>query len=122
MNGPAHQLAGAAVALAVTLNDDPEKTSPLHHPLAAIPTGAFLGKVPDWLEPALKNPNHRQFFHSILTLGLVGVGTYKIYQWEPKDNFEKIIRGLLLIGGVAYLSHLVLDATTRRSLPLVGNL
>ena len=44
----------------------------------------------------------------------------KIHQWEAEDDFERLLRGFLLVGGAAYLSHLALDAVTSRSLPLVG--
>ncbi len=120
MNGPTHQLAGAIAALVMTQNDTSEKACALHHPAAAIPIGAFLGKLPDMIEPALGNPNHRQFFHSIAVLGLLAAGMRKVYHWEPQDEVEKIIRGVLLVGGAAYLSHLALDALTSRSLPFVG--
>jgi membrane-bound metal-dependent hydrolase YbcI (DUF457 family) len=120
MNGPAHQLAGAVAAIAICTKDQEHKASPLHHPIAAGAVGALLGKLPDILEPALRNPHHRQFFHSFAMLGLVGWGVHKVHQWEPEDDFERLLRSLLLIGGVAYLSHLVLDALTSRSLPLVG--
>lgn len=92
----------------------------LHHPAAAIPIGAFLGKLPDMIELALGNPNHRQFFHSFVVLGLLATGMRKVYHWEPLGEVEKIIRGVLLVGGAAYLSHLALDALTSRSLPFVG--
>jgi len=120
MNGPTHQFAGAIAALVMTQNDTPEKSCALHHPAAAIPVGAFLGRLPDMIEPALGNPNHRQFFHSVVVLGLLAAGMRKVYHWEPQDEVEKIIRGVLLVGGTAYLSHLALDALTSRSLPFVG--
>ncbi|MBZ0071940.1 MAG: metal-dependent hydrolase [Gammaproteobacteria bacterium] len=120
MNGPTHQFAGAIAALVMTQNDTPEKSCALHHPAAAIPVGAFLGRLPDMIEPALGNPNHRQFFHSVVVLGLLAAGMRKVYHWEPQDEVEKIIRGVLLVGGAAYLSHLALDALTSRSLPFVG--
>lgn len=122
MNGPTHQFAGAIAAFVMTQNDASEKICALHHPAAAIPIGAFLGRLPDMIEPAFRNPNHRQFFHSITALGLLVTGMHKTYHWEPQDEFEKIVRGVLLIGGAAYLSHLALDALTSKSLPLVGRL
>jgi membrane-bound metal-dependent hydrolase YbcI (DUF457 family) len=72
------------------------------------------------IEPALGNPNHRQFFHSFVVLGSLSAGMHKVYHWEPQDEVEKIIRGVLLVGGAAYLSHLALDALASRSLPFVG--
>lgn len=122
MNGPAHQLVGVAIGIASAARDDEHKSSHLHHPLAAGAIGAFFGKLPDVLEPALRNPRHRQFFHSFTFLGMVGWGVHKVRQWEPQDELEKLLRGLLLIGGLAYMSHLVVDAFTSRSLPLVGRL
>ena len=122
MNGPTHQLIGVAIGIASAARDDEHKSSHLHHPLAAGAIGAFFGKLPDVLEPALRNPHHRQFFHSFAFLGMVGWGVHRVSQWEPQDELEKWLRGLLLIGGLAYMSHLVVDAFTSRSLPLVGRL
>jgi len=122
MNGPTHQFAGAVAAMAITQLDSEKNCTALHHPAAAIPIGAFLGKLPDMIEPSLGNPNHRQFFHSVAVLGLLGVGMHKLYRWDPQDNVEGLLRGLLLLGGAAYLSHLALDAMTSRSLPLIGKL
>ena len=122
MNGPTHQFAGAIAALTITQIDSEEKSTALHHPAAAIRIGAFLGRLPDMIEPSTGNPNHRQFFHSVVVLGLLGTGMHKIYHWEPQDNIEKLLRGLPLLGGAAYLSHLALDALTSRSLPLVGKI
>ncbi len=120
MKGPARQLAGAVAGIVISACDHEHKTGHLHHPVAAGTVGALLGTLPDMIEPALGNPHHRQFFHSLTVLGLAGWGMHKIHQWEPEDNFERLLRGFLLVGGAAYLSHLALDALTSRSLPLVG--
>lgn len=120
MNGPAHQLAGAVAGIVISASDHEDKAGHLHHPVASGAVGALLGKLPDMIEPALGNPHHRQFFHSFAVLGLVGWGVRKIHRWEPEDEFERLLRGFLLVGGAAYLSHLALDALTSRSLPLVG--
>jgi len=122
MNGPTHQFAGAIVALAIVQSDSEEKSTALHHPAAAILIGAFLGRLPDKIEPSVGNPNHRQFFHSVVALGLLGTGMHKIYHREPRDNTDKLLRGLLLLGSAVYLSHLALDVLTSRSLPLPGKL
>ena len=119
-NGVTHQLAGAVAGIAISAYDHEDKAGHLHHPVAAGTVGALLGKLPDMIEPALRNPHHRQFFHSFAVLGLVGWGVHKIHQWEPEDDFERLLRGFLLAGGAAYLSHLALDALTSRSLPWVG--
>jgi len=116
-NGYAHSFAGTAVGLAVPLIDKDaiKETSVLL--IAGSLVGNFFGKLPDIIEPAFKNPNHRQFFHTA-----VGYGLKKAYDWQPEDKFEKVIRGILLCAGAGYLSHLALDAITPRSLPLVGKL
>jgi len=77
-----------------------------------------LGTLPDLLEPAT-NPNHRQFFHSLAFLGLVGTGMYKLYQWETEDEMDKLIRFALLVGGGAYVMHLLMDLSTPKGLPVV---
>jgi inner membrane protein len=83
--------------------------------------GSVLTSLPDKLEPAI-HPNHRQFFHSVVFAAGVGYVTYKVYNWQPTEDWEKILRWLVVIGGVAYLIHLVLDAHTAKSLPLFGKL
>jgi len=40
-------LQAALAALVMTQNDTSEKSCVLHHPAAAIPIGAFLGRLPD---------------------------------------------------------------------------
>ena len=122
MNGPTHQFAVTIAALVMTQNDTSKKSCALHRPSAALAVGAFLGRLPDMIEPALGNPNHRQFFHSVAALGLLVAGMHKVYHWEPQDEFEKIVRGVLLVGGTVYLSHLALDSLASKSLPFVGKL
>ena len=121
-NRAAHQLAGAFAGFAVWAADHPERESGLHRPFAAGTLGAVLARLPDLIEPATNNPHHRQFFHSVVVAGAVMVGVRKLFEWAPEDDLEKLLRGVLLVGGAAYLSHLALDAVTSRSLPLVGKL
>lgn len=121
-NGFVHTVTGAATGLATVVI---EKETLQENPallLAAPAVGTVFGKLPDVIEPAFKNPNHRQFFHSIAFVGLVVYGLKKTYDWRPEDGFEKVIRVLALCAGFGYLSHLVLDSTTPRGLPLVGKL
>lgn len=117
-NAGTHMIAGGltGAAAAVSLQTEPEPDP------AAIIAGAFVGgvagRVPDILEPAM-HPNHRAFFHSVGVLAVVGYGTYKAWRWEPENDFERICRWLALVGGAAYMSHLVLDASTPKGLPIV---
>lgn len=116
-----HQLINFGVITAFLIAHERKPGEPpLPHPVVAAPLSALLATLPDIIEPALKNPNHRQFFHSVLFAAILGWGTYKIYQWKPETQLEEILRCVLLIGGTAYLLHLVADAFTKRSLPLIG--
>ncbi len=121
-NGLTHTVAGGITALSVSLLDKNQNDNPVANPLAAVAIGSFFGKLPDILEPALNNPHHRQFCHSLVVLSAVGFGVKKAWEWEPKDKFEEVLRVLALFAGTAYISHLVLDGFTRRSLPLLGKL
>jgi inner membrane protein len=121
MNGTAHRL-GATIALAaagVATAETPDAKLP-RAAIAGI-GGYCCGTLPDLLEPAT-NPHHRQFFHSLAFAVLLGYGTYKLYQWQPESSAGELVRVLGLLAGGAYLTHLALDATTKRSLPLVGRL
>lgn len=119
-NAKTHMLAGAGVSVTTVFLD--KNKHPVSHHIAIAPVvGAFMGKLPDILEPGF-HPNHRQFFHGVTVLTLLSVGLLKAYRWSPEKPFEKFIRGLMLIGGVAYLSHLISDASTPKGLPLLGKL
>jgi membrane-bound metal-dependent hydrolase YbcI (DUF457 family) len=120
-NGPVHQFAGAATALAVYAFDQERLDSPAINPLTAPIAGFALGKLPDWLEPAL-HPNHRQFFHSFVVLFAVLYGVKKVYEWQPETDLERFLRGAALIAGSVYATHLILDGTTKKCLPLLGRL
>lgn len=117
-NANAHRI-GAAIAIggvmAIQEDKDGELTA---RPLWGAAGGALAGTLPDILEPAY-HPNHRQFFHSFTALGLVGVGLYKLHKWEPSDDVGKVLRGLGMVVCGAYIAHLVMDAGTPKSLPLV---
>lgn len=121
-NGATHCIVGGLSGLAVSVLDKDINGDSRHNPLAAMGIGATLGKLPGILEPSLKNPRHRQFFHSFAVLGFIGYGTKKIYDWQPKDKFESITRFLLLCASAIYRNHLLLDAMTSRSLPLLGKI
>jgi len=115
-----HMLIGAGVSVTTALLDR-NKHPDSHHIAISTVVGAFMGKLPDILEPAF-HPNHRQLFHGVTVLTLLSAGLVKAYRWSPEEPLEKYIRGLLLIGGVAYLSHLICDASTPKGLPLIGKL
>jgi membrane-bound metal-dependent hydrolase YbcI (DUF457 family) len=119
--GTTHQLVAAA-GIGVILGHLEETTrEPSPKPLIGAGLAALLTNLPDLLEPAL-HPQHRQFFHSVAFVGLIGLAGYKLYTWEPGDDWEKVLRFLLLVGCGAVLVHLAMDALTKRSLPLVGTI
>lgn len=118
-SGKTHLAVGAAVGLTVALTDQ-KKHKVSHNPSTGLALGAVFGKLPDVLEPSLGNPHHRQFCHSIMVLALLGIGLKRMYDWHPENKEQQCLRGLGLIAGCAYMSHLLCDAVTPRSLPLFG--
>ena len=121
MNAGARQLGAALTAYLTHSHSETKNGVSTWKPLASAVAAAGLGSLPDLLEPAI-HPNHRQFFHSIVVAGLVGYGTYKVYKWQPEDPGYKLLRWALLIAGGAYLTHLMMDGFTAKSLPLVDKL
>lgn len=76
--------------------------------------GAAVGSIPDWLEPA-SNPNHRALFHSLLTAGGVAYAGFGKHTNQLNPDARALVQSLCM----AYLSHLSLDATTPKGLPLI---
>jgi inner membrane protein len=121
MNADAHRLAaGAAVAMFVADREQRDGKTTLQ-PLAAGLVASVFTKLPDLVEPAT-SPNHRQFFHSFAFASLLGLGLYKLHQWQPIEDGDKFWRAVGMIGLGSYLIHLACDATTAKSLPLLGKL
>jgi len=118
-NAFAHR-AGAAITVGTVIyqyeKNNGESTS---KPITGAGIAAVLGTLPDIIEPAC-SPNHRQFFHSFGMFGLVGLGLYKLNQWEPEDGFDEALRFVLMAASGAYLVHLAMDSSTPKSLPLIG--
>jgi len=121
MNAAEHRLGSAILlgSLAASLNKDPEKV--VTNTAVVCAGGYCFATLPDMLEPAT-NPHHRQFFHGLVFAGALGYGLYKLYQWGPESPEGRFLRAFGLIAGGSYLIHLAFDATTKRSLPLVGRL
>lgn len=123
MNGPVHTMVGTAAGSLVGLTADevPEEEQ-FWVFLAAAAGGALGGKMPDILEPSNGNPNHRQFCHSVTVLAGIS-GLYALVNsWDAQTPNDRIIKYFLKGVLAGYGSHLGLDATTPRSLPLVGKL
>lgn len=121
MNAAAHQMT-AALSTGLLLHvEETKRGESTAWPIAGAGVAALATNLPDVLEPAL-TPNHRQFFHSLLFAGILGYGLYRLYGWAAETPEQKFLRTIGLIAGGAYLVHLALDATTKRSLPLVGRI
>ena len=116
-NGADHITAGVLTGVAMAWYGQSQDENV--NPLLAITACTFFSKLPDWIEPAT-NPHHRQFFHSISFLVMLGYGLKKAYDWKPEDKDDQFLRFLTLCAGAGYISHLVLDGLTPRSLPLFG--
>lgn len=117
-NAVAHK-AGAALAVGIAAAAGTHNQSnTLEKSVAASALAYQLGTFPDLLEPAT-SPNHRQFFHSLAFLGLVGTGIYKLYRWETEDEMDKLVRFVLLVAGGAYITHLLMDSSTPKGLPVL---
>jgi len=119
MNAAAHQWTAALATGAVLHVREREHGEATAWPLVGGGLAAIFTKLPDVLEPAV-NPNHRQFFHSLAFAAAVAVGWKALYDWQPETDDARFWRKVGMIGAGAYLCHLVLDATTKRSLPLIG--
>ncbi len=120
-NRVTHQLVAATAVGAAYLYAESKQQKESGKPLAGAALAAALTNLPDILEPA-SHPNHRQFFHSLAFAGVLGVAAHKLYTWEPDNPFDEATRFILLVGVAGYLIHLLLDAGTPKSLPLVGKL
>ena len=77
--------------------------------------GAGVALLPDVIEPAVA-PTHRAFAHSIVTTGLVTQAVKSAWD-NPEGTTEQ--KAVATSMGAAYLSHLLLDATTPAGLPVV---
>lgn len=88
-------------------------------PLVGGGLGALLGTLPDMIEPA-NHPNHRQFFHGLTFAVALGYLGYRLYKWQPEEPWQETLRMIGLIAIGAYLIHLAMDASTPKSIPIVG--
>lgn len=77
--------------------------------------GAGIAALPDIIEPA-DNPNHRAMFHSLAFAGAITYGAFGKHTQKMKPDD----RHALQVAALSYLSHLLLDSQTPKSLPLAG--
>jgi membrane-bound metal-dependent hydrolase YbcI (DUF457 family) len=83
--------------------------------LWAAAIGAVGGLLPDLLEPA-SHPNHRQFFHSYFAGALLIHANGHI---SRNTQIPAAARRALHLASGGFLSHLLADAQTPKSLPWI---
>ncbi len=121
MRARGHFLVGAATGIALSAANqllqqklDPERKFDFGECLVYGAVGGVVALAPDILEPSLRNPNHRQFCHSVVFGALV--------MWaccaKHTRQLPLAARGLLLVAGLSYCLHLAVDALTPRSIRL----
>lgn len=76
--------------------------------------GAVGAMLPDLLEPA-NCPRHRSLFHSVATGALICKGMRKLSESSMPEEQKQVVVAV----GIAYLSHLAMDADTPAGLPVI---
>lgn len=117
-NATAHRLGAALSIYGLSAYAEHKNGENTAAPLAHATVAGMLGTLPDVLEPAI-HPHHRQFFHSLTFAALLGYGLHRLYRWETETELQQALKTLGLIAGGAYLVHLLMDATTAKSLPVI---
>jgi membrane-bound metal-dependent hydrolase YbcI (DUF457 family) len=121
MNGKQHRQIGAVAGAFFTIAkhyfekaDNPEKEFPWGELALNTGIGYVLGSLPDWIKPAVHS-HHRKFFHSTVAGAGVAYGAFGEHARNWDEEFKVPVQGTAL----AYISHLVADATTPRGIALV---
>lgn len=116
-NAKTHFLVGAGVGAIIYCLIKKAQNQPIELPglLGMGLAGGVAGLLPDIIEPAT-SPNHRRFAHSIIALVALGSSISKL---NENQNFEATQKELLLTLAFGYGSHLLLDAGTPASLPII---
>ena len=138
---------GTAFIASLYLSKDQKPEDQIYEAVGALFGGYWGSRLPDIFEPANNNPHHRALAHSLSTGAAISVTAVEAANaWtkffrEKAERFanqrqtmgspevNKITSGVLeallrIAAGVgpgliaAYMSHLALDACSRRSLPL----
>lgn len=127
-NSKTHMLSGTILGGLVMIGSDLRKR--MFNPikiLLGIGISALASRLPDILEPAT-SPNHRRFFHSVAFLALVTIaccGVWKKLQRMGEERetestaLSELVVTLFLVGLLCVVLHLILDSSTRKSLPII---
>ena len=148
-NGRAHRRIGAVAgaALAFAMSKGQPIWHRIIEIIGGAAAGLLVALLPDWFEPA-NSPYHRKFFHGLLfNAAIIGFFARKICPCQSslraRADYEATLRkqtqttgsiiwhflletsSRFLAGAAAgaiagYGSHLVLDAFTPRSMPLIA--
>ena len=148
-NRRAHTIAGSAFGgtTAFLLAHDQDPGHRLLEALGGALGGAWGGRPPDLIEPAL-HPGHRSVAHALVpafATGAAGVPRLRVGQqhvrrradgcharrdaatttleqllWWLAEMACRIVAGAMAGAAAGYVSHLLLDAATPRGLPLLA--
>ena len=119
-NGGTHMMVGGGLVLALYVIDQKlikKEDLSFEGIVGSFVLGVVGGAMADWLEPAFHNPNHRQFFHSLIPALVVLWGKDKLYEFLKLDEQGKKKLDWFL---GAYGTHLALDFVTPKGLPIIG--
>jgi len=120
---------GAAVVLSALAAG---RTPSFAEVLGGTASGFLVSRVPDVVEPAT-HPGHRRLAHSAVALGAAGIAVPRLHgahisgataadrEDDPVRRFlGRFAAGAAMGSAGGYASHLVLDATTPKGIPLLG--
>lgn len=113
-----HRNAAALCGIAMVILDESPDEERLLLGVAMILGALFGAKLPDILEPAIHS-HHRAFCHSLVFAGGMVWAIKKLREWKPETAEHRLLKAACLGALVGYGSHLVLDASTPRGLPIV---
>lgn len=132
-DGRTHLIAGTicGACASVVIQDRLHENKELDfgHFLFSTGTGTALSRLPDILEPAI-HPNHRAFFHSFAFGAMIGFGAAQISKDIRKRREKRkeygideisgveILLGLVIVGVIVILLHLLMDGFTKKGLPI----
>jgi len=111
-------LATSSLAAALAASHDAQEDQKDGLTMPTILGGAFGGRLPDMLEPAV-HPNHRGLLHSIAALGIAAWTVRELWLWQPTEPLQKTLRAVLIGIAVGYGTHLLVDSATPKSIPLI---
>jgi len=119
-SGAAHRIGSTLIVGAVAAVFDYKQNGKLTWKTPAAAGLAWAtASLPDLIEPAI-SPHHRQFFHSVAFASLLIDGMRHLHKWEGKNDGDLLLKDALMVIGSSYLSHLAMDSTTPRGLPILG--